>query len=75
MIPDKGESHGAKGKSKEVNRPQAIIILPTEALMAQVHDSLEGYADFYESRYKWKLNIGICYGKETAPGHIVVGMV
>jgi len=40
MIPDKGENHGARGKTKTVDRPQAIIILPTEALMAQVYDYL-----------------------------------
>jgi hypothetical protein len=29
MIPDKGKDHGAKGIMKDINRPQAIIILPT----------------------------------------------
>lgn len=29
MIPDKGQNQGAKGQQKDINRPQAIIILPT----------------------------------------------
>jgi hypothetical protein len=29
MIPDKGENQGAKGMTKSIDRPQAIIILPT----------------------------------------------
>ena len=74
MIPDKGKSQGARNQDKDINRPQAIIILPTEALMAQVYDYLEGYADYYESRYKWKLNIGLCYSGAMTSGHIVVGM-
>jgi hypothetical protein len=40
MIPDRGIDHGAKGKTKDISRPQAIIILPTEALMSQVYDYL-----------------------------------
>jgi hypothetical protein len=40
MIPDKGKSQGARNQDKDINRPQAIIILPTEALMAQVYDYL-----------------------------------
>lgn len=47
MIPDKGKSQGSRNQEKEINRPQAIIVLPTEALMAQVYDYLEGYADYY----------------------------
>jgi hypothetical protein len=48
--------------------------LPTEALMSQVYDYLEGYADYYLSRYKWKLNIGLCYSGGMTSGHIIVGM-
>jgi superfamily II DNA/RNA helicase len=44
--------------------------------MAQVYDYLEGYADFYESKYKWKLNVGLCYSQSgpNISGHIIVGM-
>lgn len=42
--------------------------------MSQVYDYLEGYADYYMSRYKWKLNIGLCYRDVLQWGHIMVGM-
>ena len=29
MIPDKGKSQGSRNIEKEINRPQAIIVLPT----------------------------------------------
>lgn len=50
MIPDKGVGM-FRDKQVEIYRPQAIIISPTEALMSQVFDNLEGYADYYYSRY------------------------
>jgi superfamily II DNA/RNA helicase len=62
------------GKEHEIGRPQAVIVVPTEALLAQVYDYLMAYADFYEMTYKWNIKIGRIYSKVYEHGHIIVGM-
>lgn len=63
-----------KNKEHEIGRPQALIVVPTEALLAQVYDYMMGYADFYEMTYKWPLKIGRIYSTVFEIGHIIVGM-
>ena len=63
-----------KGKDHEIGRPQAVIVVPTEALLAQVYDYLQAYSDFYEMTYKWKIQIGRIYSTVNENGHIIVGL-
>lgn len=58
MIPYYSVQEARGGKESEKHQPQAIIVLPTEALMTQVYDYLQGYAYFYEYKYKFPLKIG-----------------
>ena len=51
-----------KDKDHQIGRPQALIVVPTEALLAQVYDYLVAYSDFYEMTFKWKIKIGRIYG-------------
>ena len=74
MIPLKATKLLRGTKEMEKVRPQALIVVPTEALMAQVYEYLENYAYFYESVYKWPLKIGMIYSGCTSYGHIIVGM-
>lgn len=51
-----------------------MIIVPTEALLAQIYEYLTAYADFYEVTYKWNLKIGRIYSTYAEPGHIIIGL-
>ncbi len=51
-----------------------MIIVPTEALLAQIYDYLVAYSDYYEITYKWRLKIGRIYSTVCENGHIIVGM-
>lgn len=42
----------------DLGQPQAIIILPTEALLDQTHSYLLEYSEFLEKTYGWKIKIG-----------------
>ena len=74
MTPHQASLKSRGAKENEKIRPQAIIVFPTEALMSQVYDYLESYANFYEMKYKWPLKIGKIYAGETKYGHIIVGL-
>jgi superfamily II DNA/RNA helicase len=63
-----------KNKDHEIGRPQAIIVVPTEALLAQVYEYLQTYADFYEVAYKWNIKIGRVYSTVSENGHILIGL-
>jgi superfamily II DNA/RNA helicase len=49
-IPYLGQKY-LSNKDHEICRPQAIIVVPTEALLAQIYEYLEAYADFYSANY------------------------
>ena len=63
-----------KNQDHEIRRPQAVIVVPTEALLAQIYDYLLGYAQFYEDNFNWKLTIGRIYSTFSENGHIIVGL-
>lgn len=69
-------SQKVRGSTEEKKKfqPQAIIVFPTQALMSQVYDYLENYANYYEVSLKWPLHIGKIYSSETTYGHIIVGL-
>lgn len=65
---------GTQQTEKKKLQPQAIIVFPTEALMSQVFQYLESYANYYEATFKWPLKIGKIYGNTVEYGHIIVGL-
>lgn len=72
-IPYLGQKY-LSNKDHEICRPQAIIVVPTEALLAQIYEYLEAYADFYSANYNWQLKIGRIYSNYLEKGHILIGL-
>jgi len=72
-IPCLGQKYLAN-KDHEICRPQAIIVVPTEALLAQIYEYLEAYAGYYESNYNWTLKIGRIYSTYSEKGHVLIGL-
>lgn len=58
----------------DLGQPQAIIILPTEALLDQTYSYLLQYSEFLEKTYGWKIQIGKIFKNVATPGHIIVGL-
>lgn len=51
-----------------------MIVVPTEALLAQIYDYLMAYSDFYEMTFKWNVKIGRIYSTYFEVGHIIIGL-
>jgi superfamily II DNA/RNA helicase len=74
MIPYQCQQKSRSSKESDRFIPQAIIVFPTEALMSQVFEYLQAYANYYECKLKWPLKIGRIYGNVQEKGHIIVGL-